>query len=62
MRGNFKETSELDSCGKIKIFKDLDRSNNISITGDFIKPDDPATPCGLIAKTVFNGLKIYINN
>lgn len=26
----------------------------MSITGGIINPNDPATPCGLIAKTFFN--------
>ena len=30
------------------------RPTSISITGKTINPDDPATPCGLIAKTFFN--------
>lgn len=27
----------------------------ISVSGTKLKPDDPAIPCGLIAKSIFNG-------
>jgi hypothetical protein len=42
-------------------FKDMERPTSQSIVpGKYINPDDPATPCGLIAKTFFNGMFLIL--
>jgi len=52
LMGNWLTVNELDDCDPIKQNKDLGRTTNWK--GDALEPDDPAFPCGLVAKSFFN--------
>lgn len=43
----------MNSCTNAKTNAEMGKT--MSYLGDNLLPNDPATPCGLIAKTFFNG-------
>jgi len=53
LRGENRSIDSLDSCAPFTTNADLNKS--VSIDGSPLNPNDPAIPCGLIAKTFFNG-------
>ena len=56
LKGESKTVDELDDCYPIKQNKDLGyTTDTTSVLGGTLKPDDPAVPCGLVAKSYFNG-------
>jgi hypothetical protein len=52
LKGTIKSGSELSDCEPVIYMRDL------GIKHASLKDDDPANPCGLIAKSLFNGEKI----
>ena len=52
--GAVKHSYDLTSCEPI--IKNMDIGKEISFGGITLNPDEPANPCGLIAKSFFNGL------
>ncbi len=55
LKGTKKTKDELSLCSPIITMKDLGLKNMKSVDGTQLKDDDPAHPCGLIAKSFFNG-------
>ena len=54
LNGEIKTKDELSSCAPIITMNDL--GLDTSINNKKLNKDDPANPCGLIAKSYFNGL------
>lgn len=52
LKGNYLSSGELDDCEPAIYNKDM--PTKYSITGDLLDPDQPAFPCGLIARSFFN--------
>ena len=52
LMGNWLEVDQLDDCDPIKRNKDLGR--DVALSGKDLVMDDPAFPCGLVAKSFFN--------
>ena len=56
LNGEIREASKLDNCGPVKYNRDLYTHQRLArVGGAALKPDDPANPCGLIARSLFNG-------
>ena len=54
LMGTARSVSDISTtCSPVTTMQELGR--NTSIGGQFIEPDKPANPCGLIAKSLFNG-------
>jgi hypothetical protein len=51
---------QLDGCYPVKKNKDI--KANLTINGRVFDPEEPATPCGLIAKTFFTDSYILLND
>ena len=47
-------------CSPVVRIRDLSMNNVRSIGGNLLKDDDLANPCGLPAKSFFNGISIYL--
>lgn len=45
---------ELDKCDPIKKVDDLWDNQKINLNNKKLDPEDPAIPCGLVAKSFFN--------
>ena len=54
MAGKYKNTGELGDCDPIIKVKDLWQNQKVSISNRPLSGNDPAIPCGLVAKSVFN--------
>lgn len=54
LQGTYKTSDQLDSCIPITLNKDV-HENLTNLNGEKLDPNDPATPCGLIAQTLFTG-------
>ena len=55
LMGNYRKVSELDDCDPIKTNKDLGFEFAYNAKKQVpLEPDDPAFPCGLVAKSFFN--------
>jgi len=52
--GTYKTVEKLDACDPIKKVDDLWENQRISFSGKALKGDQPAIPCGLVAKSLFN--------
>ena len=52
--GNWMKVDELDDCDPIKTNKDTGFSTSIVPGAPALEDDDPAYPCGLVAKSLFN--------
>ena len=52
LMGNKLTVDQLDDCDPIKRNKDLGR--DVAIDGTKLDPEEPAFPCGLVAKSFFN--------
>lgn len=52
LMGNWLEVDQLDDCDPIKRNKDLGR--DVALSGKDLVMDEPAFPCGLVAKSFFN--------
>lgn len=57
LQGQYKTVDQLASCNPI-ITNEKVSPNLVNLSGYPLEPSDPATPCGLIAQTFFNGIKI----
>lgn len=53
LKGSIRSVSQISDCSPITTMRDLGR--NTAFDGTVISWDDPANPCGLIAKSFFNG-------
>ena len=53
LKGNYLSVDELKDCSPVKRNKDLGEKV-VSVSGKILKPEDPAIPCGLVAKSFFN--------
>ena len=53
LMGNELSVDELEDCDPIKKNKDLGENITKSVDGTLLVPDDPAFPCGLVAKSFF---------
>ena len=53
--GHALKTNQLGDCHPIITMKELGRTK--SVNGRILSGEDPANPCGLIAKSLFNGLR-----
>ena len=54
MMGNWMKVDELDDCDPIKTNKDTGFNKSIVKGAPDLLDDDPAYPCGLVAKSLFN--------
>ena len=54
MMGNWMTVNELDDCDPIKTNKDTGFSTSIVAGAAPLADDEPAYPCGLVAKSLFN--------
>ena len=54
LAGNIRSVSQLSSCDPVVKNSDLD-SGTTAIDGTALVADEPANPCGLIAKSYFTG-------
>lgn len=54
MMGNWMKVDELDDCDPIKTNKDTGFSKSIVPGAPDLLDDEPAYPCGLVAKSLFN--------
>ena len=54
MMGNWLKVDELDDCDPIKTNKDTGFSESIVPGAPALIDDEPAYPCGLVAKSLFN--------
>ena len=54
MMGNWMKVDELDDCDPIKTNKDTGFSKSWIEGAPDLLDDDPAYPCGLVAKSLFN--------
>jgi len=54
MMGNWMKVDELDDCDPIKTNKDTGFNKSIVPGAPDLLDDDPAYPCGLVAKSLFN--------
>lgn len=52
LRGTVKAVSDLTNCAPVQTMKDLGR---LDVIEGKLNESDPANPCGLIAKSFFNG-------
>jgi len=54
---------KLNDCDPIKLNKDISPSLKAFWKNVTLKPEDPAIPCGLVAKSVFtDSYTVYLNN
>lgn len=54
MNGNYKKVDKLGDCDPVISVGDLWEHQKHSVSGHPLKDTDPAIPCGLIAKSMFN--------
>ena len=54
MMGNWLPVSELDDCDPIKTNKDTGFTKSFVDNAPPLEDDEPAYPCGLVAKSLFN--------
>lgn len=54
LNGNYLKPDKLGDCDPIVYVSDLWDYQQKNIKNKTLKPDDPAIPCGLVAKSVFN--------
>lgn len=52
--GKYKRWEELSSCDPIIQVKHLWPNQKTNLNGNIMNDEDPAIPCGLVAKSVFN--------
>ena len=52
--GNWLEVKDLDDCDPIKTNKDTGFSTSVVPGAPALVDDEPAYPCGLVAKSLFN--------
>ena len=57
--GTYKNVDQLDSCTPIIVNNQVKSSLYNFNNSSQLDPNDPATPCGLIAQTFFNGKEIF---
>lgn len=50
----YRDVNELSNCDPIVKVKDLYDNQKFNLRKEPLDPEDPAIPCGLIAKTFFN--------
>lgn len=55
LKGTIKQASDLTNCAPVQTMGDLGRLKVLN--GSNLTESDPANPCGLIAKSFFNGKK-----
>lgn len=54
LAGKYKDTTQLSSCDPIIKVSDLWENQKYNINGVKLDDDEPAIPCGLVAKSFFN--------
>ena len=58
--GTYKNVDQLDSCTPIIVNNQVKSSLYNFNNSSQLDPNDPATPCGLIAQTFFNGKEFFL--
>lgn len=53
LNGKYLTADKLNDCDPIKLNKDIGLNLPAVKPGVILKPEDPAIPCGLVAKSVF---------
>ena len=54
LEGEYQTLEQAVDCSEAKTNRQMEKTQ--SFTGKDLSPDEVATPCGMIAKTMFNGL------
>lgn len=54
LNGNYKTVDELSNCDPVIKVGDLWEYQQYNLNGEKMNLEDPATPCGLVAKSFFN--------
>lgn len=54
LKGDWLAVEKLSDCDPIKKVGDLSPNQQYNLNGNLMKPEEPAVPCGLVAKSYFN--------
>lgn len=60
LAGEYRSVSELSKCNPIIKVEHLWKDQRVSVNGKILADEEPAIPCGLVAKSFFNDTyKLY---